>query len=154
MENTCHIVKLLEIVSHRINVALEHADPDHYIEAWALKDLVYKARSSYATLAGWNVLIYKGREILYNQMSSRHTNSQDPHLGWAVLTTFGFHKGGHLYLPHLGLPVRLEPGDVVVLRGCVVPHEIEEWVGQRISIPHFTHSSMWRAFKNYSVFID
>jgi hypothetical protein len=154
MENTCRIVQLLEILSHRINAVLEHADPAHYAEALTLRDLVSKSRSSYAALAEWDVLVYEGREILYNRMSGLHTDSQDPHLGWAILAAFGFHKGGHVYLPNLGLRVRLEPGDVVALRGRVVPHQIEEWVGQRISIPHFTHSSMWKAFEKYSVFIE
>jgi hypothetical protein len=40
----------------------------------------------------------------------------------------------------------------VALRGRVVPHEIEEWVGQRITMPHFTHSSVWRAMGNFTVF--
>src|SRR5882762_6030811 len=70
----------------------------------------------------------------------------------ALLFAFGEHQGGYVFLPHLGLRVRLQPGDVVPLRGRVVPHQIEEWVGQRITIPHFTHSSLWRALGKTSIF--
>jgi hypothetical protein len=48
----------------------------------------------------------------------------------------------------------LEPGDIILIRGRVVPHLIEPWTdGQRIAIPHFTHSSLWRAAGNHTVFV-
>jgi hypothetical protein len=153
MNQTCEIVRFMEILAHRINACLEFADPEHYAEALALRDLIRKVAPSYDVLAQTDVLVYEGREILFNRMSGLHTDIQDPHLGWAILAALGSHKGGHLYLPHLGLRVRLEPGDIILLRGRVVPHQVEEWTGQRISVPHFTHSSMWRALGNYKVFV-
>jgi len=154
MNTTCQTVRDLEPLSHHINAVLEHADPEHYADVLELRDLVRKSRASYDVLAGSDVLVYEGREILYNRQSGLHTDSQDPHLGWALLAGLGLHKGGYVHFPHLGLRVRLEPGDVVALHGRVVPHQIEEWVGQRITIPHFTHSSLWRAFGKHSVFLD
>jgi hypothetical protein len=153
MDATCELARVLQILSHRMNACLEYVDPEHYAEAMALRNLIRKCRASYDTLAHSDVLVYEGREILYNRQSGLHTDSQDPELSWALLSALGEHKGGHLFLPHLGLRVRLEPGDVIMLRGRVIPHEIEEWVGQRITIPHFTHSSMWRAMGNKTVFL-
>lgn len=154
MDATCRTVKLLEIVSYMVNAFLEHADPEHYKEALELRDLIREARSSYDVLADWDVLVYEGREILYNRKSGLHTDSQDPHLSWAILVAAGSHSGGHVHLPHLGLRIRLEPGDMIAIRGRVIPHEIEDWEGQRISIPHFTHSSLWRTFGKKSVFVE
>jgi hypothetical protein len=153
MNNTCQIVRDLEILSHRINACLEFADPEHYADAVALRNLIRKVAASYDVLAESDVLVYEGREILFNRMSGLHVDIQDPHLGWAILAALGSHKGGHIYFPHLGLRVRLEPGDIILLRGRVIPHQVEEWDGQRISIPHFTHSSMWRALDNHKVFV-
>jgi hypothetical protein len=61
------------------------------------------------------------------------------------MAALGYHKGGYLVLPELGLHVRLEPGDIVLIRGRILRHFVEDWEGgQRICIPHFTHSSVWR----------
>lgn len=100
-----------------------------------------------------DLLIYEDHEILYNRTSTLHTDSSDPQNGWAILTAFGTFKGGYVRLPNLGLHIRLEPGDAIALRGQVIPHEVEAWDGgQRISIPHFTHSSVWRSMGFTSVF--
>jgi len=41
--------------------------------------------------------------------------------------------------------MRMQPGDIVFLKGRVVRHLIEDWTGgQRISVPHFTHTSTWK----------
>jgi hypothetical protein len=99
-------------------------------------------------------LIYEGRELLWNRSSGLHTDSQDPPLGWAILAAFGDFTDGVIELPNLGLKIRYGPGDVVAIRGKVIPHEVPDtYKGQRISIPHFTHSTTWRAVGNMSVFI-
>ena len=98
-------------------------------------------------LNGIDILLFEGREFLFNRRSGLHTDRLDPQLGWAVLFALGNFKGGYVHLPHLGLRVRLEPGDMVLVRGRVVKHEIEDWEGgQRIGVPHFTHTSLWREF--------
>ena len=52
-------------------------------------------------------------------------------------------KGGNIYFPELGLMVSLQPEDFVIMRRRVITHGIERWKGgQRISIPHFTHTSV------------
>lgn len=152
MNNTCKTVHNTAIVSHRANAVLQHIDPSHYEKAVEVHDLARAEASSYDALSSIDPLVYEGREILYNRQSGLHTDSQDPPLAWALLFAFGEHQGGYVFLPHLGLRVRLQPGDVVPLRGRVVPHQIEEWVGQRITIPHFTHSSLWRALGKTSIF--
>ena len=152
MDATCEVVRDLQILSHRMNACLEYGDPDHYAEAITIRNTTRKQRASYDALSHSDVLVYEGREILYNRQSGLHTDSQDPELSWALLSALGEHKGGHVFLPNLGLRVRLEPGDIIMLRGRVIPHEIEEWVGQRITVPQFTHSSMWRAIGNKTVF--
>jgi hypothetical protein len=107
---------------------------------------------SYAAIASQDPLVYEGREILVNRQSLLHTDDQDPPWGYAILAAAGYHKGGFVRFPHLGLRVRFEPGDIIAVRGRVLPHEVEGWTGQRITIPHFTHSSMWRAMQNDTVF--
>ena len=57
-----------------------------------------------------------------------------------------------MFFPNLGLRVRMGPGDAVAIRGRVVPHGSEDWEGQRISIPHFTYSRLWKELQMDSVF--
>ncbi|KZP27388.1 hypothetical protein FIBSPDRAFT_730851, partial [Athelia psychrophila] len=88
---------------------------------------------------------YEAREILFNIQKEVHVDKQDPPLSWVVDLALGEHKGGHLVLPQLGLRIRLEPGDMIMLRGRMIRHGVEDWTGgQRICMPHFTHSSTWR----------
>jgi hypothetical protein len=35
--------------------------------------------------------------------------------------------GGDLYIPRLKLRIRYLPGDMVVLRGRILPHEVRAW---------------------------
>ena len=144
----------LRLLSHRINAILKFADPEHYSQLLVVKAKLEEMIPSYKSLCAIDPVLYEGRELLFNRLSGLHTDSQDPPLAWAILTAFGEFKGGYIFLPNLELRIRLEPGDIVLIRGRVVPHLIEDWTGgQRISIPHFTHSSVWRTVGNHTVFI-
>jgi hypothetical protein len=143
---TCQLFEELNLLSHRINEAFRFLDPDFYSKLLELR----KRANSEPVVRALNeidCLLLEGREFLFNRLSGPHTDSQDPQLGWAVLFALGNFKGGYVYFPTLGLRVRLEPGDAVLIRGRVVKHGIEAWEGgQRISVPHFTHTSLWRQF--------
>lgn len=153
MNATSTITRRLAVVSARVNAVLRYGDPAHYVEARRLRETMQKLIPSYNNLSAEDILVYEGREILYNRCSGLHTDSRDPQKGYAILTAFGNFKGGYVRIPHLGLRIRLEPGDAIALRGWVMPHQIEQWdEGQRISIPHFTHSSVWKCFGFKSVF--
>jgi hypothetical protein len=100
------------------------------------------------TMGTIDTLIYEGRELLLNVQSPEHTDRQDPKCAWALLAALGYHRGGYMILPELGLRIRLEPGDLLGIRGRVFKHFVEDWTGgQRICIPHFTHSTIWRLAK-------
>ncbi|KAF8833317.1 hypothetical protein BDN67DRAFT_917271 [Paxillus ammoniavirescens] len=88
----------------------------------------------------------EGREVLFNRISGRHMDSQDPRFSYAGLFTAGsFTSSGYIYLCQLNLQIRLFPGDFVLVRSRVLEHEIEQWYGsQHISILHFMHTSLWR----------
>jgi hypothetical protein len=143
---TCELFTELSILSHQVNEILHFIDPDFYAK---LLELCRRANSDpyIRALNSIDILLLEGREFLYNRLSELHTDGLDPQLGWAILIALGDFKGGHVHLPQLGLRVRLQPGDVVLIRGRVVKHEIEEWTdGQRISVPHFTHTSLWSQY--------
>ncbi|KZP12624.1 hypothetical protein FIBSPDRAFT_754606 [Athelia psychrophila] len=98
-------------------------------------------------------LIYEGREILFNRVSGEHADIQDPPFGWAILAAFGNNTPVILKLPQLNLHMSFGPGDVIAIRGRVLKHSTTPWAsGQRIVIPHFTHSSSWTSFGQDSVF--
>ena len=143
---TSELYRSLELLSKRINETIERVDPDFF---HALSELHRRATAKHASLAAWtsvDPLLFEGRELLFNRISGVHRDTQDPKLAYAGLFAAGnFTFGGHVFFPQLNLRVRLLPGDFVLIRGRVLEHMIEGWEGgQRISIPHFTHTSLWR----------
>jgi hypothetical protein len=152
---TCNLVQALQPLTHRINAILKTLDPEHYEEALKVRDVLKVRHAGYLALCVIDPGVYEGRELLFNRTSGQHRDSQDPPKAWAILAAFGNFKGGDVFIESLGLRIRFEPGDVIALRGRVVPHEImDDYEGQRISIPHFTHSATWEAVGNRSVFLD
>lgn len=135
----------LKLVSLRINAALKAVDPDHYERADALRSSLESKFPFVKAMNANDPLVYEGRWILFNIQRDVHVDRQDPPLSWAADLALGQHKGGHLFLPQLGLRIRFEPGDMIMFRGRMLRHGVENWTGgQRISMPHFTHSSTWR----------
>jgi hypothetical protein len=133
-------------LSERINETIRLVDPVFFK---AITELRQVSSEKHPSLRMWNSqdpLLFEGRELLFNRSSGKHVDSQDPKAAYAGLFAAGnFTSGGVLHIPGLNLRVRLLPGDFVLIRGRVLEHEIEPWDGgQRISIPHFTHTSLWR----------
>ena len=103
MNATSTITCQLSAVSARINAVLKFADPDHYAEAVRLREMLKSKVPSYSNLCAEDILLYEGREILYNCETQHHVDQNDPQNGWAFLAAFGNFKGGHVCIPHLGL---------------------------------------------------
>jgi hypothetical protein len=138
----------LSLIAHRVNAAVSFADPIHYEDAKETRRLVEKSHAFTRVIGSIDPLVYEGREILLNVRSNIHFDRQDPKRSFAAMVALGYHKGGYLVLPELGLRIRLEPGDIVLIRGRMLRHFVEDWEGgQRICVPHFTHSSVWRMLK-------
>jgi len=139
----------LEILSHSINATLEAIDNVQYkalVELWQKAEVQNPFVKAFRC---FDPLVMEGRAIMYNRQTPVHPDRQDPFTSWATMITLGtFCEGGDLYIPRLKLQIRYLPGDMVVLRGRILPHEVMAWgVGQRISIAHFTHQSLWDSFE-------
>ena len=137
-------MRKLEILSLKVNECIKIADPKFFED---LEEFHKVGCEKYACLDGWkDPLLMEGREVLFNRISGNHLDGQDPRLGYAGLYSCGtFTSGGWIYFRQLKLKIRLLPGDFILIRGRVLEHEILEFDGgQRISIPHFTHTSLWR----------
>ena len=153
MNATCLITCKLAEVSAGANTVLKYGNPDHFREASLLWEKLWEAILSYNNLSTEDILIYEGCQFLYNCHTAQHNDWHDPPKSYVVMADFGSFHGGYFCFPTLGLRVRMGPGDVIALHGQVVLHEVEQWDGgQRISIPHFMHSSMWRCMLMDSVF--
>jgi hypothetical protein len=141
----------LQLLFHRVNVLMKNLDPTHYQDAQELKKCLMEMHPAYAALAqeDTDILVYDGLEVLWNVWSQLHCDQQDPIFSWAALCIFGGpFTGGMLYMPNVGLRVRMQPGDIIFIKGRVVRHCVEDWTGgQRISIPIFTHTSIWKMVK-------
>jgi hypothetical protein len=142
---TSDLVRELSLLSHRVNTCIKVGDPIYYSNLLEFRRRhcnTHAAIEAYGTI---DPLLMEGRELLYNVRLPTHTDRQDPRRSMAVFTVFGDFTGGYLLYPSLGFRVRFDAGDVNSLRGRIVHHEVEDFEGQRISIPHFTHTSCWRS---------
>lgn len=138
----------MEILSRGVNALLQNISPEQFS---SLKDLHKKATSQHPFLKGFSTvdpLLMEGRAIMFNRKTPLHADRKDPLNSWAVMTTLGcFTNGGQLCVPRLRLRMRYLPGDAVAIRGRILAHEVEEWgAGQRISVAHFTHDSLWHSY--------
>jgi hypothetical protein len=143
---TAELYREFDLLSKKINETISLVDPSFFSALSQLSEVSKAKHSSLAVWASIDPLLMEGRELLFNRRSGRHRDSQDPPLAYAGLYAAGnFTSGGSLYFHQLNLRVHLLPGDFVLLRSRVLEHEIESWEGgQRIGIPHFTHTSLWR----------
>jgi hypothetical protein len=142
---TVELVKDLSLLSHRVNMCWKYTVPEFYAQLLEFNKAYAKKTPVVEAFSTLDPLLSEGRELLYNVRLTEHVDRQDPQWSMAVFTVFGEFTGGFIYYPELGYKCRFQPGDGILLRGRVVAHEIEEFEGQRIAIPHFTHSSSWRS---------
>jgi hypothetical protein len=143
---TVKLYQELDLLSKKVNEVIRVVDPKNFATLTQLCQVSREKHLSLVVWSGVDSLMLEGRELLFNRLSGPHRDSQDPQLAYAGLYAAGnFTSGGYLYFRQLNLCVRFLPGDFILLQGRVLEHEIEAWEGgQRISIPHFTHTSLWR----------
>jgi hypothetical protein len=142
---TCTLIRELGLLSHRVNACFKYLVPKYHASLLKFREEHSKSQSGIEVIASIDPLLVEGRELLYNVRLPEHTDRQDPRKSMAAFTVFGEFQGGYVLYRTLGFRVRFGAGDFNLLRGRVVPHEIEAFAGQRIAIPHFTHTSCWRA---------
>jgi hypothetical protein len=140
------LVDELNLLSHRVNKCWEHLDSTYHAHLLEFNK-EYKMTPAVRALAGIDPLLTEGREILYNVQLGEHIDRQDPQWSLAALTVFGNFRGGFIDYPELGYRIRFNSGDFNLVRGRVVKHSIGDFTGQRIAVPHFTHSSTWRSLE-------
>lgn len=145
---TTKAISQVSLLSHAINALIKEIDPVQYE---ALRTLRKKCLAQYPylkALSSLDPLVMEGRAIQFNRQTPLHPDRQDPRKSWATMITFGkFTAGGDLRIPRLNLDMRYLPRDVVIVRGRLLPHEVKAWgPGQRLSIAHFTHESLWRSY--------
>jgi hypothetical protein len=135
----------LNLLSHQVNEALRFLDPHFHNLLCELRKETLK-ESFTRGYGAVDCSLQNGREILFNKESEEHVDQNDPQYGWAVLVALGSFTGGDFSARELGITTRFLPGDMVLVRGRVIKHAIGPFTGQRISVPYFTHSSVWEAF--------
>ncbi len=137
-------MKESEFISRRLNGILKEIDAKFHEGLGKVREVINKI-SGVATFSGIDPILMEGRSLIFNRETPMHNDNLDCPTGWQFLLSAGnFTSGGSLYLPHLNLRLRLLPGDLIALRGRVLSHEVEPWIGgQRISMVNFTHESIW-----------
>ena len=137
----------LKSLSLLVNTILEKIDKDQFEALTSLHAKISRKYPIIKALSAIDPLIMEGRAIMFNRKTPSHTDRLDPVHAWATMITFGnFTEGGECYIKRLRLRIRYLPGDAIIIRGRILAHEVEEWgPGQRVSIAHFTHTSLWES---------
>ena len=105
-------------------------DPTFFKALTQLYKVVTAKHSALAVWADLDPLLYEGRELLFNRISGTHLDLQDPQLAYAGLYIAGsFVSGGEVFFPELNLKVCALPSGFILLKGRVLLHRIEHWVG-------------------------
>lgn len=138
----------MKLLSHAVNAVLKAIDLPQYEALVNLRSFCMKDHPFIKAMAAIDPLMNEGRAIMFNRQTPSHADRQDPLSSWATMITLGkFSTGGELCIPRLNLEIQYSPRDTIVLRGRILPHEVKRWgPGQRISIAHFTHSSLWNSY--------
>jgi len=138
-------IKNTNTISKKVNHFLSLLDPSFHAGLVALRKIT-DTYPGVAPFAGTDSLLMEGRSLIFNRQTPLHFDNRDLSVGWQVLIAGGnFKSGGSVYVPSLGLRLRLLPGDMVAIRGRLLAHKVEPWDGgQRISLVSFTHEDVWK----------
>lgn len=132
------------LASHRINEVLCLLDPLAYDSHTTLRKKLVSMYAHVKSRAAISPLLFQGQSYIYNRQTPNHFDRKEPKASWTPLFTAGLYTGGYLRIRGLGLRMWFGPGACIFLRGGLCPHEVEPFEGgQRISIAHFCHQSVW-----------
>ncbi|KAG2029772.1 hypothetical protein BDR03DRAFT_1041897 [Suillus americanus] len=106
----------LSFLNVRLNSALKELDPLQFQAMLALRAALRKKYPYVKAMETIDCLLWEGRSIQYNRQTPLHPDSTDPPKAWVALVALGH----------------------------ILPHEVLAFQdGQRVSIAHFTHESLW-----------
>lgn len=137
----------MKSLSLLVNTILEKIDKNQFEALKSLHTKICQDKPAFKALSSIDPLLMEGRAIMFNRKTPLHIDQLDPPCAWATMITFvNFTEGGECYIERLRLRMRYLPGDAIIIRGRILAHEVEKWgPGQRISIAHFTHTSLWES---------
>ncbi|TFK78317.1 hypothetical protein K466DRAFT_507451, partial [Polyporus arcularius HHB13444] len=143
---SCETFRELSIITSYVMGAFEELDPLQHdrmraLYEWRLREVA----SSVAMAAVDPGMFFEGREMQFNRYSLLHFDTNDPSWAWAIIIYFGTFPTCTLKFRQLMLQVTLRPGDMVMMRGRDVLHEVCDWdLGERHLLVHFTHQTLWK----------
>jgi len=138
------LIDSVSLLNTRLNAVFSALDPVQYQAIQNLRSACALKYTHMKVLQSIDSLAWEGRSIQYNRQTPLHADSTDPPTAWVALVALGEFKGGSLFIPRLNLVLYYEPGTIIFLRGHILPHQVLPFYGgQRLSIAHFTHESLW-----------
>jgi hypothetical protein len=127
-----------------INCVMENLDEKENKELEKLCEILAK-KASFSALHSISPSLHEGVGVVYNRRSGKHNDRLNTPDTWTPMCVLGWFKGGELFLENLGLKIRFQPGDLIVIKGKEEIHEVKEWAGKlRITVVYFTHLSVWK----------
>jgi hypothetical protein len=145
-KDTVALFEKLTMVSEAINTILWTIDIDQYN---AMAQLRHKMaiHPHVRALQGIDKCLYLGRRIIFNGATMEHVDRNEYAHGWTPLVCLGACLG-RLVVRRIGAIVSYNHGDIIFLRGAILPHEVEvsEGTGMRVTLAHFAHERVFHEF--------
>ncbi|KAJ7653842.1 hypothetical protein B0H17DRAFT_1146949 [Mycena rosella] len=119
------LISQLHLISYRVDAMLQYGDEAHFEACKKLRAEAEKRHKFLKVIGSDDPLVMEGREIMYNRQTPLHPDKSDHKRGWAVLVVVGPFTGGALHIPCLNLHMSYTNGTMIMIRGKVLPHEVE-----------------------------
>ncbi|KAF9506095.1 hypothetical protein BS47DRAFT_1305675 [Hydnum rufescens UP504] len=149
-KNSQNVIANIDVLNRSATSALKFFAPDSYKGHTKLIDTIHSnPQYKWAEAMAVNDhCVLSRRGISFNRQTPQHTDPLVPPGEWTLISSVGQHTvGGDFVLPTLGVVIPFLPPTHIWTRGGEAEHYIRPFSGgQRISITHFTHSTVWDHF--------
>lgn len=143
LEASATLIRQLNVFNHGMNYLLEEVDKAQYDSLKLIWETLKAGRPWVEAMSTYDCQVIGGRAIIFNRRSGRHRDKGDAPLAWAFLIVLGDFVNGNMVFEDVNLKTRYLPGDVVLMRGNVLWHEVERYMGlERICMVLFSHGSI------------
>lgn len=143
LEACATLIDQLDVFNHQMNVLLEEIDKAQFDSLTAIWNTLKETRPWLEGMSAYDCQVIGGRAIIFNRRSGEHRDGGDDPLAWAFLIVLGDFVNGEMVLKDVNLRTRYLPGDVIIMRGNVLWHEVESYIGtERICMVLFSHGAI------------
>lgn len=110
--------------------------PEQYAAGMRMNGELMKIDELKEVFAHWPSC-FTAMQVIANRVSPLHLDPGTPYSAFDALATVGNFTGGHIKFPTLPIDIDQRPGSIAAFAGHLLPHEVTEFKGDRVSFAWF-----------------